>query len=78
MSLSILVDKVSDSNGVSTWTTSAKEVQELGSQNYVKRLLNHDNDARTIAGEIVTITWSIHTFMVYPFSFFLWSQLFYS
>jgi hypothetical protein len=37
----------------------------MGSRNYAKRLLNRDIDARAIAGEIQTITWSIHTFMVY-------------
>ena len=47
-----------------TWIEGAKEVQEIGSQNYMKRFVNHDNDARAIAGQIMTITWSIHTFTV--------------
>lgn len=42
----------------------------MGSQSYVKRLLNRDIDAQAIAGEIQTITWSIHTFMVYHSSLF--------
>jgi hypothetical protein len=55
---------VPNSGGISMWTKSAKEVQGMGSQSYVKRLLNRDIDAQAIAGEIQTITWSIHTFMV--------------
>jgi len=47
-----------------TWDKSAKEVQKIGSQNYAKRLINHDNDERAIAAQITTITWSIHTFTV--------------
>jgi hypothetical protein len=61
---------VPNSGGISMWTKSAKEVQGMGSQSYVKRLLNRDIDAQAIAGEIQTITWSIHTFMVYHSSLF--------
>jgi hypothetical protein len=47
-----------------TWINSAKEVQEIGSQHYVKRFVNHDNNARAMSGHLLTITWAIHTFTV--------------
>ena len=45
------------------WVKSGQEVKEIGRQNYVKRLVNRDNDARAIAGEIAAVNWSINTFM---------------
>lgn len=54
---------------VRSWKRSAKAIQEIGSQKYMKRFINRDDDARTIAGQISSITWSIDTFTVsMPFS----------
>jgi hypothetical protein len=47
-----------------TWITSAEHVRDIGSQNRVKRLVKFEIDARAIADEIATITWSIHSFTV--------------
>jgi hypothetical protein len=53
------IDRLSE-----TWITSSKEVQSIGSQRYLKRLMNHDIDARAISGHLSAITWSVQTFMV--------------
>ena len=47
-----------------TWVTSAAHVQEIGSKNRIKRLVNFEIDAQAIADEITTIDWSIHSFSV--------------
>ena len=52
-----------------TWVNSAEQVQEIGSQQYLKRLVNHDNYTRAIAGHISAVTWSIDTFVVSLHSF---------
>ena len=49
---------------IRAWVKSAKEVQGIASRNYVKRFVNHDNDARAIAGQISKINWSIDSFTV--------------
>ena len=41
-------------------------MREIGSQNYVKQFMNHDNYARAITEQLSMIMWSIHTFMVSP------------
>jgi hypothetical protein len=47
-----------------TWIASCKEVQTIGSRPYVKRLINHDNDAQAITSQLSVITWAIQSFMV--------------
>lgn len=45
---------------------SAEKVQGIGSQNYLKRLVKHDNDTRAIANEVAAVSWSIENFSASP------------
>jgi len=47
-----------------TWMLTVEKVRTVASRNYVTRFVNHDNDARTIADHISTISWSIQSFTV--------------
>jgi hypothetical protein len=50
------------------WIASAERLHVIGSQSRLKRLAKFEIDARAIADEIATVTWSIHSFTVSSFS----------